>query len=326
MMAARQMPAGVDWRAAVAAVRPRGRLVADRPLAPLTWFKVGGPAELFFEPADEEDLVAVLQVLPPEIPVTVIGYGSNLLVRDGGVRGLVIRPGKALGRLQLSGTRITAGAGAGDVMIAETAAEAGIAGFAFLRGIPGTIGGGLKTNAGAFGGEIADILVQARLFDRRLGRVVHWTREDFAFAYRTSALDRDRVVLSVTLEGTAGDPAEIRRQMREIVQAREQTQPLRTRTGGSTFKNPPGRRAWELIARAGCRGLRVGGARISEKHCNFIIADETATAADIEELGREVRRRVYALTGVLLEWEIERIGEPLPGQEPARNGWLGATP
>ncbi|GIX16872.1 MAG: UDP-N-acetylenolpyruvoylglucosamine reductase [Rhodothalassiaceae bacterium] len=323
MMAARQMPSGGDWREAVAAVRPRGRLTADRPLAPFTWFKVGGPAELFFEPADEADLVAVLEAVPPEIPVTVIGYGSNLLVRDGGVRGLVIRPGKALGGLDVSGTRITAGAGAGDVLIAETAAEAGIAGFAFLRGIPGTIGGGLKTNAGAFGGEIAEILVEARIFDRRLGRIVWWTREDFAFAYRASALGRDQIALSVTLEGTAGDPAGIRQRMREIIRAREESQPLRTRTGGSTFKNPPGHKAWELIARAGCRGLRIGGARISDKHCNFIIAEESATAADIEDLGREVRRRVYALTGVLLEWEIERIGEPLPGREPTRNGWLG---
>ncbi len=324
MMAAERMMSTGDWRDTITRLAPRGRLLRDHPLAPYTWFRVGGPADLFFQPADEEDLLVVLEALPPEVPVTMLGTGSNLLVRDGGVRGLVVRPGKALGEVAITGTRIRAGAGAGDVRIAEKAAAAGIAGLAFLRGIPGTIGGGLRTNAGAFGGELADVLVAARLFDRRCGRVVTWERDAFAFGYRESALTRDQIVLAVELEGRPGDPDAIRREMAAILRAREQTQPLRTRTGGSTFKNPPGHKAWELIDRAGCRGLAVAGARISEKHCNFIIAEETATAGDIEELGREVRRRVYALTGVLLEWEIERIGEPLPERASARNGWLGA--
>ncbi len=323
MAAERMMPTG-DWRDALTQRAPRGRLLRDHPLAPYSWFRVGGPADLFFQPADEEDLLAVVEALPPEVPVTILGYGSNLLVRDGGVRGLVVRPGKALGAIAITGTRIRAGAGAGDVLIAEKAAEAGIAGLAFLRGIPGTIGGGLRTNAGAFGGALADVLVRARLFDRRWGQVVTWEQDDFAFGYRQSALTREQIVLAVELEGRPGDPDAIRREMATIIRAREESQPLRTRTGGSTFKNPPGHKAWQLIDRAGCRGLTVGGARISEKHCNFIIADETATAADIEELGREVRRRVYALTGVLLEWEIERIGEPLPERASPRNGWLGA--
>ena len=323
MAAERMMPTG-DWRDALTQRAPRGRLLRDHPLAPYSWFRVGGPADLFFQPADEEDLLAVVEALPPEVPVTILGYGSNLLVRDGGVRGLVVRPGKALGAIVITGTRIRAGAGAGDVLIAEKAAEAGIAGLAFLRGIPGTIGGGLRTNAGAFGGALADVLVRARLFDRRWGQVVTWEQDDFAFGYRQSALTREQIVLAVELEGRPGDPDAIRREMATIIRAREESQPLRTRTGGSTFKNPPGHKAWQLIDRAGCRGLTVGGARISEKHCNFIIADETATAADIEELGREVRRRVYALTGVLLEWEIERIGEPLPERASPRNGWLGA--
>ncbi len=324
MMAAERMMPDGDWRDTVAQLTPRGRLLRDHPLAPYTWFRVGGPADLFFQPADEEDLVRVLGVLPPEVPVTILGYGSNLLVRDGGVRGLVVRPGKALGAVAVMGTRIRAGAGAGDVLIAEKAAEAGIAGLAFLRGIPGTIGGGLRTNAGAFGGELADVFVAARLFDRCCGRIVTWSRDDFAFGYRKSMLTRDQIVLTVELKGRPGDTEAIRHEMAAIIRAREESQPLRTRTGGSTFKNPPGHKAWELIDRAGCRGLAVGGARISEKHCNFIIAEETATATDIEELGREVRRRVYALTGVLLEWEIERIGEPLPERASARNGWLGA--
>ncbi|RMF72280.1 MAG: UDP-N-acetylmuramate dehydrogenase, partial [Alphaproteobacteria bacterium] len=255
MMAAERMLSADDWRDAITRLAPRGRLLRDHPLAPYTWFRVGGAADLFFQPADERDLLLVLEALPPEVPVTVLGYGSNLLVRDGGVRGLVVRPGKALGGVQIAGLRIRAGAGAGDVLIAEKAAEAGIAGLAFLRGIPGTIGGGLKTNAGAFGGEIADVLVCARLFDRRCGRVVTWQREDFAFGYRQSALARDQIVLGVELEGSAGDPDAIRRQMAAIIEAREESQPLRTRTGGSTFKNPPGHKAWELIDRAGCRGL-----------------------------------------------------------------------
>ncbi len=324
MMAAERMTPPGDWRDDLVRLAPRGRLLRDHRLAPYTWFRVGGPADMFFQPADEADLLHVLTVLPPDVPVTILGYGSNLLVRDGGVRGLVVRPGKALGAVAITGTRIRVGAGAGDVLIAEKAAEAGIAGLAFLRGVPGTIGGGLRSNAGAFGGEIADVLVAARLFDRRCGRVVTWQRDDFAFGYRKSALTRDQIVLAVELEGRPGDPAVIRREMAAIMRAREESQPLRTRTGGSTFKNPPGHKAWELIDRAGCRGLTVGGARMSEKHCNFIIAEETATAADIEELGREVRRRVYALTGVLLEWEIERIGEPLPGRASPQNGWLGA--
>ena len=291
----------------------RGRIDFDAPLAPLTWFRVGGPADALFRPADARDLKEFLAGLPDDVPVTVIGVGSNLLVRDGGVPGVVIRLGKAFGQISVDGSRLHVGAGATDVSVAAAARDAGIAGLEFLRGIPGTIGGALRMNGGAYGREIANVLVEAEAVDRA-GRLHRLSLEDMGFSYRRSRLPADWILTGATLAGSPDTPEAIARRMAEINEAREGSQPLRTRTGGSTFKNPTsdvadGRRAWELIDAAGCRGLSVGGAQVSEKHCNFLINTGTATARDLEDLGEEVRRRVRELTGVTLEWEIRIIGE-----------------
>jgi UDP-N-acetylmuramate dehydrogenase len=299
-----------DLAASVRGIPLRGTLEPDAPLAPLSWFRTGGPAELLFTPADEADLSAFLRALPAEVPVTVIGLGSNLLVRDGGVEGVVIRLARGFQDIAVEPPlRARAGAGAADVKVARAAAEAGIAGLAFLRGIPGTIGGALRMNGGAYGGETADVLVACRGVDRR-GEIRSFKRAEMGFAYRHCAVPDDVIFTQALFEGRPGEPAAILAEMNAITEARSSTQPVNTRTGGSTFKNPPGGKAWQLVDQAGCRGLRVGGAQVSELHCNFLIADPGASAADIEALGEEVRRRVRETSGVTLDWEIKRIGVP----------------
>ncbi len=291
----------------------RGRLTTDAPLAPFTWFRVGGPAEVLFQPADEDDLSYLLSRLPREAPVTVIGLGSNLIIRDGGVKGLVIRlGGKAFGSIDAREDQtIVAGSAAPDAAVARAAAQAGIAGLEFYRGVPGAIGGALRMNAGAHGGETKDVLVSARGVDRS-GAVRAFALESLGFSYRHSSAPEDVIFTQAIFRGRRGEPAEIFAQMERITAAREASQPIREKTGGSTFKNPPGAKAWTLIDQAGCRGLLIGDAQVSEMHCNFLINRGAATAADIEALGEEVRRRVYEKSGVMLEWEIKRIGETAP--------------
>jgi UDP-N-acetylmuramate dehydrogenase len=286
----------------------RGALEANAPTAPLSWFRTGGPAQLLFSPADEADLAHFLANLPRDLPLMVVGLGSNLLVRDGGLPGALIRLGKAFAEIEvLPGHRIRAGAGAADVKVARTAAEAGIAGLTFLRGIPGTIGGALRMNGGAYGGEVKDVLVEARGVTRA-GEIVSYTNAEMGFTYRHCAVPDDVIFTGALFEGRPGEPEAILAEMNAITEARSSTQPVNTRTGGSTFKNPPGRRAWELVDAAGCRGLRRGDAQVSELHCNFLINHGKALAADIEGLGEEVRRRVRETSGVELEWEIKRVG------------------
>lgn len=285
----------------------RGAIEANAPLAPLSWFRTGGPAEVLFTPADEADLAAFMRALPADVPWFVIGLGSNLLVRDGGVEGVVIRLGKGFSEIVVDGLSVTAGAAAPDVKVARAAAEAGIAGFAFLRGIPGAIGGALRMNGGAYGGETKDIFVSARAVTRS-GEIVTLDAEAMGFSYRTCRAPADLIFTSAHFTGTPGDPATILAEMQRITDARSATQPVNTRTGGSTFKNPHGHSAWKLVDEAGCRGLTIGGAQVSPLHTNFLVNLGDATAADIEELGEEVRRRVKARSGIELEWEIKRIG------------------
>jgi UDP-N-acetylmuramate dehydrogenase len=289
----------------------RGRLIANQPLAELTWFRVGGPAQLLFMPEDEADLSYFLKNLPAEIAVTVIGLGSNLIVRDGGVEGAVIRLGHGFNEIAIEGTRIRAGAAVPDVKIARSAHEAGIAGLSFLRGIPGGIGGALRMNGGAYGRETKDALVEARAIDRQ-GRIHALNNADMHYAYRHCGAPDDYIFTQAVFTGIRGDPAAIAVEMEKITEARETTQPVKSRTGGSTFKNPPGHKAWQLIDAAGCRGLRIGNAQVSEMHCNFLINLGNATAADIETLGETVRQRVKDKSGVDLEWEIKRIGVRAP--------------
>ncbi|MEE9140417.1 MAG: UDP-N-acetylmuramate dehydrogenase [Alphaproteobacteria bacterium] len=287
----------------------RGRYRENVALAKTTWFRVGGPAEVVFRPADRDDLTYFLANRPADVAVTVIGLTSNLLVRDGGVPGVVIRLGRAFARIDVEGTDVTAGAAALDLIVARAGCQAGIAGLEFLAGVPGTIGGALRMNAGAYGVEMKDVTVAAEALDAT-GRVHRLTPRELGFSYRGSAVPEDWMFTAATLRGRRGERDEIARRMAEIEAAREESQPLRSRTGGSTFKNPPGASAWELIEKAGCRGLRRGGAAVSEKHCNFLVNTGTATAADLEGLGEEVRRRVFEATGVRLEWEIRRVGVP----------------
>lgn len=287
----------------------RGKLERDAPAAPLSWFRTGGPADLLATPVDEEDLALLLQAIPQDIPILVVGLGSNLLVRDGGYRGVMIRLGKGFGVIRTEGLRVVAGAGAPDVKVARAAAEAGIAGLSFLRGIPGAIGGALRMNGGAYGGEVKDVFVAARAIDRQ-GRAVTLSLADMAFSYRRCGAPSNLIFTEATFEGIAGDSSAILAEMNAITEARASTQPVNTRTGGSTFKNPDGHKAWQLVDAAGCRGLRVGGAQVSELHCNFLVNHGEATSADIESLGEEVRRRVKATSGITLEWEIKRVGEP----------------
>ena len=299
---------------AIAAALPalRGRVTYDAPLAPYTWFRVGGPADALVSPADEDDLAYLLSRLPREIPLTVIGVGSNLIVRDGGVRGVVIRlGGRAFGGIEAAdGHCVVAGAAALDAAVAKAAAEAGIAGLAFLRGVPGAIGGALRMNAGAHGGEVKTVLCEAHGFDRS-GLAVRFDNSAMGYSYRHSEAPEDVIFTRAVLQGVPGERADIEAEMARITAARESSQPIREKTGGSTFKNPPGQSAWRLIDKAGCRGLIIGDAEVSPMHCNFLINRGQARAADIEALGEEVRRRVRETCGVELEWEIKRIGEPI---------------
>ena len=285
----------------------RGRLLANEPLAPLTWFRVGGAAQALVMPEDERDLAYLLASLPRETPVTVVGLGSNLIVRDGGVPGVVIRLGRGFNAIRSEGTRVRAGTAAPDLRVARAAQEAGIAGLAFLRGIPGAIGGALRMNGGAYGAETKDVLIEARGVDRT-GTVRSYTNAEMHFSYRHCGVPDDVVFTEALFAGAPGDPATIAAEMDEITGKRETTQPVKSRTGGSTFKNPPGHKAWQLIDAAGCRGLAVGDAQVSELHCNFLINRGNARAADIENLGEEVRRRVQEHSGIALEWEIKRVG------------------
>jgi UDP-N-acetylmuramate dehydrogenase len=295
----------------------RGRLTENAPLAGTTWFRVGGAAEVMFRPADRDDLVAFIANKPADVAVTVIGVGSNLLVRDGGVPGVVIRLGRGFAEVAIEGTTVRAGAATLDLNVALSARDAGVAGLEFLSGIPGTIGGALRMNGGAYGKEMKDATVSAEALDTT-GRVHRLSLAELGFTYRHCGVAEDWIFLSAELAGAPDAPQAIAARMQEIQTKREDTQPIRTRTGGSTFANPrtpeaQGRRAWELIDGAGCRGLVRGGAIVSEKHCNFLINTGNATAADLEGLGEEVRRRVFEQFGVTLEWEIRRIGVPAGG-------------
>lgn len=287
---------------------PRGKLTAHAPLAPLVWFKSGGAAQWLFEPKDADDLAQFLRDLDPAMPVMALGLGSNMIVRDGGVPGVVVRLGKAFGTVdRMDATTLTAGGGASGIAVSSAARDAGIAGLEFLRGIPGTVGGFVRMNGGAYGREVADILVSADVL-LRSGERVTLPIEALAYTYRHSELPEGAIVVAATLRGQPGDPAAIQAEMDRIADARESSQPLRTKTGGSTFKNPPGHKAWQLVDEAGCRGLMRGGAQVSEKHTNFLINTGTATSAEIEALGEDVRKRVKAHSGVTLEWEIQRVG------------------
>ena len=289
----------------------RGKLKHDAPLAPLVWFKSGGAAETLFEPADQADLVDFLQSLDPQVPVMALGLGSNLIVRDGGVTGVVVRLGKALARVEaVDAVTLKCGGGASGILVSSSARDAGISGVEFLRSIPGTVGGFVRMNGGAYGREVKDILVECDVV-LRSGEVRTMAADELGYSYRHSELPEQAIVVSATFRGVPGDPAAIQVEMDRIAQSREESQPLRSRTGGSTFKNPPGHKAWALIDAAGCRGLMHGGAQVSEKHCNFLLNLGDATSSDIEALGEEVRRRVRAKTNISLEWEIQRVGVEL---------------
>ena len=287
----------------------RGRMEAGQPMQDITWFRVGGPAQLLFHPADEADLAYFLTHLRADLAITTVGVGSNLLVRDGGIPGVVIRlGGRGFGKIEAEdGTRIRAGAAVPDMRLAQGAAKAGISGLAFYRGIPGTVGGALRMNAGAHGTETADVLIEARAVDRS-GRIRTLSLADLAYTYRHCGAADDLIFTEALYQGTPGAPEDIALAMQEVADYREANQPTKARTGGSTFKNPPGHSAWKLIDAAGCRGLRVGGAHVSEMHCNFLINDGEANAQDIETLGETVRARVKAASGIELEWEIKRLG------------------
>ena len=288
--------------------RVRGPYAANAAIRDLTWFRAGGPADVLFIPADADDLAAFLAGCPADVPVLVIGVGSNLLVRDGGVPGVVIRLGRGFMNITREGdTRLRAGAAVLDVALAKAALEAGLAGLEFMRGIPGGVGGGLRMNAGAYGREFKDTLVEAVALTRTGARVV-LSNAEMGFSYRKSDVKADLIFIEGLFEGTPGDKAEIEARMNEITRSREATQPIRSRTGGSTFKNPPGHKAWQLIDAAGCRGLRHGDAEVSTLHCNFLINHGKASGNEIEALGEEVRARVKAQSGVELEWEIKRVG------------------
>jgi UDP-N-acetylmuramate dehydrogenase len=286
----------------------RGRLLANEALAPLTWFRVGGPAQVLFTPADEDDLAYFLSRLPEDIPVYTVGVGSNLIVRDGGVPGVVIRLSpRGFGEVKTEGDTVRAGTAALDKRVAEAAAAANIGGLEFYFGIPGSIGGALRMNAGANGGETKDVLVEARGITRTGERVI-FSNADMKFVYRNSGVDTSVIFTSALFRGVVTDPDKIRARMNEVQQHRETVQPIREKTGGSTFKNPPGHSAWKLIDGAGMRGFRIGGAQVSEMHCNFLINTGDATGHDIETLGETVRARVKDNSGIELQWEIKRIG------------------
>jgi UDP-N-acetylmuramate dehydrogenase len=285
-----------------------GKLTADAPLAPLVWFKSGGPAEWLLEPKDVDDLTSFLRDLDPRSPVMALGLGSNLIVRDGGVSGVTVRLGKPFAKIEkLDDVTLRCGGGASGILVSSNARDAGIAGLEFLRGIPGTVGGFVRMNGGAYGREVQDILVECDVV-LRSGELVTLNLGDLGYTYRHSKLPDGCVVVSAVFRGTPGDPKIIGAEMDRIAEAREASQPLRSKTGGSTFKNPDGHKAWALVDEAGCRGLQIGGAQVSEKHTNFLLNVGDATSADIEELGEEVRRRVKAKSGIELQWEIQRVG------------------
>lgn len=290
----------------------RGEIVGNAPLAALTWFRTGGNAEILFRPADEEDLASFLGALDAGVPVTAIGLGANLLVRDGGVPGVVVVLGKAFGAIAFEEAGVVrAGAGAPGAAVARACRDRGLAGVEFLSGIPGTVGGGLRMNAGAYGREFADVVVDARALDPE-GRSRALSRADLGMSYRRCAVPEGWIFVSARLRTSPGDAERVAARMADVAERRRRDQPLQTPTGGSTFKNPPGCRAWELIDAAGCRSLSVGGASVSPRHCNFLVSDGSASAADIEALGERIRARVLAETGVALEWEIRRVGVPAP--------------
>lgn len=291
-----------------------GRLTEKAPLGHLTWFGVGGPAEVLFRPASRDDLVSFIRDCPSDIPLTVIGLASNMIIRDGGISGVVIRLGGSFAEIAVDGLEMTAGAAALDINLSLMAAKHGIAGLEFFSGVPGSVGGALRMNAGAYGGETKDMLVSAEVLFRD-GTIKNMTAAEMQMAYRHNALPHDVIFLSARFRGMTGDKSEIEKRMDEIKAKRMETQPIKTKTGGSTFANPDGHSAWKLIDAAGCRGYRIGGAQVSEMHCNFMINTGDATAADIERLGEEVRTRVLAQSGVNLRWEIKRIGNPLPGDQ-----------
>ena len=286
----------------------RGRLTAGAPLAPLVWFKSGGAAEWLFEPADVADLSDFLATLDPAVPVMGLGLGSNLIVRDGGVPGVVVRLGKAFAKVErLDATTLRCGGGASGILVSSTARDAGIGGVEFLRSIPGTVGGFVRMNGGAYGREVKDVLVEAEIV-LRSGERRTLGLADLGYSYRHSALPDGAIVVSATFRGHAAEPAAVGAEMDRIAAEREASQPLRSKTGGSTFKNPQGHKAWVLVDEAGCRGLTRGDAQVSEKHCNFLLNLGAASSADIEALGEEVRDKVKAKSGVTLEWEIQRVG------------------
>jgi UDP-N-acetylmuramate dehydrogenase len=294
--------------AIIASGAVRGKLTPNAPLAKLVWFKSGGAADWLFEPADLADLEEFATRLDQQLPVMALGLGSNMIVRDGGVPGVVVRLGKAFAKAAvLAGNVLDCGGGASGILVSSTARDAGIAGLEFLRGIPGTVGGFVRMNGGAYGREVADILIDCDVMFP-CGKISRVPLEELAYSYRHSELKRGAVVVSARFQGAAGDPALIGAEMDRIAEAREQSQPLRTKTGGSTFKNPEGHKAWALIDAAGCRGLTLGGAQVSEKHTNFMLNTGNASSADIEALGEEVRARVLAHSGIQLEWEIQRVG------------------
>lgn len=289
-------------------ITPRGRLTEQAALAPLVWFKTGGAAQWLFEPADADDLAAFVAALEPALPVMALGLGSNLIVRDGGVPGVVVRLGKALAKAEvIDATTLRCGGGASGIAVSSTARDAGIGGLEFLRSIPGTVGGFVRMNGGAYGREVQDVLVECEVVLRSGQRQI-MPLDDLHYTYRHSALPEDAVVIAATFRGHAQTSKAIQAEMDRIAAAREASQPLRTRTGGSTFKNPPGHKAWQLVDQAGCRGLTLGGAQVSEKHTNFLINTGHATSTEIEALGELVRERVLASAGVDLQWEIKRVG------------------
>lgn len=288
----------------------RGKLTANAPLAPLVWFKAGGRAEWLFEPKDADDLADFLRALDPATPVMALGLGSNMIVRDGGVQGVVIRLGKAFASVDVSDPlTLTCGGGASGILVSSTARDAGIGGLEFLRSIPGTVGGFVRMNGGAYGREVKDILIDCDVI-LRSGERKTLRLSELGYTYRHSELPEGATVISATFKGHAAEPADVQAEMDRISASREASQPLRSKTGGSTFKNPDGHKAWQLVDQAGCRGLQIGGAQVSEKHTNFLINVDDATSADIEALGEEVRRRVKEKSGVTLEWEIQRVGKP----------------
>ncbi len=284
-----------------------GKLTPNAPLAPLVWFKSGGAADWLFEPKDLADLQDFLRALDPSVPVMALGLGSNMIVRDGGVPGVVVRLGKALAGVSAADHVLHCGGGASGILVSSTARDAGIAGMEFLRSIPGTVGGFVRMNGGAYGGEVKDILVDCDVV-LRTGDLVTLPVADLHYSYRHSELPDGAIVVAARFKGVPGDPAAIQGEMDRISASREASQPLRSKTGGSTFKNPEGHKAWQLVDEAGCRGLQIGGAQVSEKHTNFLINTGDATSADIEALGEEVRARVKAKSGVDLHWEIQRVG------------------